>query len=79
MIILKQDLIKRLWFSSHNFAQGLYNFCDNLFAILSFLINFIAAALLYSLWVVAQVFMRISEILFVSTEAIFEKLFASFE
>lgn len=79
MIILKQDLIKRLRFSSHNFAQGLYNFCDDLVAILSFLINFIAAALLYSLWVVAQVFMRISEILFVSTEAIFEKLFASFE
>lgn len=76
---MKQDLIKRLRFSSYNFAQGLYNFCDNLFAILSFLINFIAAALLYSLWVVAQVFMRISEILFVSTEAIFEKLFASFE
>lgn len=76
---MKQDLIKRLRFSSHNFAQGLYNFCDDLVTILSFLINFIAAALLYSLWVVAQVFMRISEILFVSTEAIFEKLFASFE
>lgn len=79
MIILKQDLIKRLRFSSHNFAQGLYNFCDNLIEILSFLINFIAAALMYSLWVVAQVFMRISEILFVSTEAIFENLFARFK
>lgn len=79
MIILKQDLIKRLRFSSHNFAQGLYNFCDNVVAILSFFINFIAAAALYSLWVVAQVFMRISDILFVSTEAIFENLFAKFK
>lgn len=79
MIILKQDLIKNLQFSSHNFAQGLYNFCDNVVAILSFFINFIAAAALYSLWIVAQVFMRISDILFVSTEAIFENLFARFK
>lgn len=79
MIILKQDLIKNSQFSSHNFAQDFCIFCDNVVAILSFFINFIAAAALYSLWVVAQVFMRISDILFVSTEAIFENLFARFK